>query len=324
MYPLSWWYWTSLATFLVLSLFLSTYLSSPPSLFSFYIFLSSKSGSFGQHNSSSGSEATEVKPDVEESTLSELVPSVDDCTSQCSDTEVDHDLNGHSTLRPCRSRPNDTYTVTETADDLELETDGTSRCLSSTAPLGNDAETPLSDEELDKEFDIDFISKDTYDQTCKEDKASSYIEFPCIEPADSISVSSYVSSSRSGVLDAMDEPRNMRQGQPAAANDTTSPSSDPGMLIWMENAMRSQTATAMTLALLDQTLILKGNLRLHLHVVQLLVTWFPPSQRQSWTWPVNPAAGALRISPIPLKKPAPHPQTKNWTMSWTLSRTAVF
>ncbi len=170
-----------------------------------------------------------MKPDVEESTLSELVPSVDDCTSQCSDTEVDHDLNGHSTLRPCRSRPNDTYTVTETADDLELETDGTSRCLSSTAPLGNDAETPLSDEELDKEFDIDFISKDTYDQTCKEDKASSYIEFPCIEPADSISVSSYVSSSRSGVLDAMDEPRNMRQGQPAAANDTTSPSSDPGI-----------------------------------------------------------------------------------------------
>ncbi|XP_042600349.1 C-Jun-amino-terminal kinase-interacting protein 2-like [Cyprinus carpio] len=186
-------------------------------------------GSFGQHNSSSGSEATEVKPDVEESTLSELVPSVDDCTSQCSDTEVDHDLNGHTKRRPCHSRPNDTYTVTtETADDPELENDGTSRCLSSTAPLGNDAETPLSDEELDKEFDIDFISKDTYDQTCKEDEASSYIEFPCIEPAESISVSSYVSSSRSDVLDAMDEPRSMRQGQPAA-NDTTSPSSDPGI-----------------------------------------------------------------------------------------------
>ncbi|XP_016339063.1 C-Jun-amino-terminal kinase-interacting protein 2-like isoform X1 [Sinocyclocheilus anshuiensis] len=186
-------------------------------------------GSFGQHNSSSGSEATEVKPDVEESTLSELDPSVDDCTSQCSDTEVDHDLNGHTKRRPCRSRPNDTYTVTtETADDPELENDGTSRCLSSTAPLGNDAETPLSDEELDKEFDIDFISKDTYDQTCKEDEASSYVEFPCIEPAESISVSSYVSSSRSDVLDAMDELRNMRQGQPAA-NDTTSPSSDPGI-----------------------------------------------------------------------------------------------
>ncbi|XP_016370607.1 C-Jun-amino-terminal kinase-interacting protein 2-like [Sinocyclocheilus rhinocerous] len=186
-------------------------------------------GSFGQHNSSSGSEATEVKPDVEESTLSELVPSVDDCTSQCSDTEVDHDLNGHTKRRPCRSRPSDTYTVTtETADDPELENDGTSRCLSSTAPLGNDAETPLSDEELDKEFDIDFISKDTYDQTCKEDEASSYVEFPCIEPAESIFVSSYVSSSRSDVLDAMDELRNMRQGQPAA-NDTTSPSSDPGI-----------------------------------------------------------------------------------------------
>ncbi|XP_059421261.1 C-Jun-amino-terminal kinase-interacting protein 2-like isoform X2 [Carassius carassius] len=187
-------------------------------------------GSFGQHNSSSGSEVNVVKPDVEESTLSELVPSVDDCTSQCSDTEVDHDLNGHAKRRPCRSRPNDTYTVTtETADDPELENDGTSRCLSSTAPLGNDAETPLSDEDLDKEFDIDFMSNDTYDQTCKEAEASSYIEFPCIEQAESISVSSYVSSSRSDVLDAMDEPRNMHLGQPAAANDTTSPSSDPGI-----------------------------------------------------------------------------------------------
>ncbi len=162
---------------------------------------------FGQHNSSSGSEATEVKPDVEESTLSELVPSVDDCTSQCSDTEVDHDLNGHShfdlaALDPMTLIPWQKPLMTSSWKPM-----ATSRCLSSTAPLGNDAETPLSDEELDKEFDIDFISKDTYDQTCKEDKASSYIEFPCIEPADSISVSSYVSSSRSGVLDAMDEPR---------------------------------------------------------------------------------------------------------------------
>lgn len=170
-----------------------------------------------------------MKPDVEESTLSELVPSVDDCTSQCSDTEVDHDLNGHAKRRPCCSRPNDTYTVTtETADDPELENDGTSRCLSSTAPLGNDAETPLSDEELDKEFDIDFMSKESYEQTCKDAEGSSYIEFPCIEPTESISVSSYVSSSRSDVLDAMDEPRNMHQGQAAAENDT-SPSSDPGI-----------------------------------------------------------------------------------------------
>ncbi|XP_051580626.1 C-Jun-amino-terminal kinase-interacting protein 2-like isoform X1 [Myxocyprinus asiaticus] len=185
-------------------------------------------GSFGQHNSSGSSEATEVKPDVEESTLIELVPSVDDCTSQCSDTEVDHDLNGHAKHRPCCSRPtNDTYTViTETADDLEMENDGTSRCLSSTAPLGNEAETPLSDEELDKEFDIDFMSMEIYDQTCKE--AEGYVEFPCIEPTESVSV-----SSRSDILDTVDEPRDMLQGRPAAApdaaNDTTSPSSDPGI-----------------------------------------------------------------------------------------------
>lgn len=173
-----------------------------------------------------------MKPDVEESTLSELAPSVDDCTSQCSDTEVDHDLNGHAKRRSCRSRPsNDTYTVTtETADDPELENDGTSRCLSSTAPLGNDAETPLSDEELDKDFEIDFMSKETYDQACKEVEACSYVEFPCIEPTESISVCSYVSSSRSDVLEAVDEPRHMLQSQrDAAANDTTSPSSDPGI-----------------------------------------------------------------------------------------------
>nr|XP_055030459.1 C-Jun-amino-terminal kinase-interacting protein 2 isoform X1 [Misgurnus anguillicaudatus]XP_055030460.1 C-Jun-amino-terminal kinase-interacting protein 2 isoform X1 [Misgurnus anguillicaudatus] len=189
-------------------------------------------GSFGQHNSSGSSEVPVVKPEGEESTLSELVTSVDDCTSQCSDTEVDHDLNGHARRQPCRSRPsNDTYTVTtETADDPDLENDGTSRCLSSTAPLGNDAETPLSDEELDKEFDIDFMSKEIYDQACKETDGCSYIEFPCIEPSESISVCSYVSSSRSDVLEAVDEPRHVLLGQPdAAANDSTSPSSDPGI-----------------------------------------------------------------------------------------------
>ncbi|KAI7802163.1 C-Jun-amino-terminal kinase-interacting protein 2 isoform X1 [Triplophysa rosa] len=189
-------------------------------------------GSFGQHNSSGSSEVTVVKPDVEESTLRELAPSVDDCTSQCSDTEVDHDLNGHAKHQPCCSRlTNDTYTVTtETADDPELENDSTSRCLSSTAPLGNDAETPLSDEELDKDFEIDFMSKETYDQACKDGEGSSYVEFPCIEPTESVSFCSYVSSSRSDVLEAVDEPRHMLQSRPdAAANDTTSPSSDPGI-----------------------------------------------------------------------------------------------
>ncbi|XP_051952740.1 C-Jun-amino-terminal kinase-interacting protein 2-like [Xyrauchen texanus] len=190
-------------------------------------------GSFCQHNSSGGSEVTEVKPDTEDTTLSELVPSTDDCTSQCSDTEVDHDLNGHGKRQTCCSRPtNDTYTVnSETADDPELENDGTSRCFSSTAPLGNEAETPLSDEELDKEFDIDFMGKEYYDQTCMD--AEGYVEFPCIEPIELVSVSSYVSSSRSDILDAVDEPRDMLQARPVAApdaaDDTTSPSSDPGI-----------------------------------------------------------------------------------------------
>ncbi|KAK1785020.1 hypothetical protein P4O66_018449 [Electrophorus voltai] len=162
----------------------------------------------------------------------------DDCISQYSDTEVDHDLNGHAKQRMCRPRPNDTYTITtETADDPELENDltldGTSKCLSSTAPLGNDAETPLSDEELDKEFEIDFISKETYDVSSKQAEGSSYVEFPSIEPTELASVTSHVLLNQSDI-DATNEPCDMPQNvlatSPAAAsNDTTSPSSDPGI-----------------------------------------------------------------------------------------------
>ncbi|XP_072551363.1 C-Jun-amino-terminal kinase-interacting protein 2 isoform X2 [Salminus brasiliensis] len=190
-------------------------------------------GSFGQHNSSSGHEITEVKPTVEV-TIEEHVPSGDDCISQCSDTEVDHDLNGHAKHRLCNSRPNDTYTITtETVDDPELENDltldGTSKCLSSTAPLGNGAETPLSDEELDKEFDIDFMGKESYDLTCREAEGSSYVEFPSIELAELAAASSRVLSSRSDV-DAGGEAGDLPHNQPAAvANDTASPSSDPGI-----------------------------------------------------------------------------------------------
>ncbi|XP_007233908.2 C-Jun-amino-terminal kinase-interacting protein 2 isoform X1 [Astyanax mexicanus] len=191
-------------------------------------------GSFGQHNSSGGHEITEVKSTVEV-TIEEHVPSGDDCISQCSDTEVDHDLNGHAKHRLCHPRPNDTYTITtETVDDPELENDitldGTSKCLSSTAPLGNDAETPLSDEELDKEFDIDFMTKESYDLTCRDAESSSYVEFPKIELAELASASSHMLSRRSDV-DAAEEAGDFPHNQPAAAaaNDTTSPSSDPGI-----------------------------------------------------------------------------------------------
>lgn len=197
---------------------------------SFFLLFSSLlyfSGSFGQHNSTGGPEVTRVKPTVE-GTLEERVSSGDDCASQCSDTEVDHDLNGHAKRRQCRPRPDDTYTITtETADDPELENDltmdGTSKCLSSTAPLGNDAETPLSDEE----FDIDFINQEAFDLTCKEERSSSYVEFPSIEPTDPSSLSTHALSSQS---EPGDEASDLPQNQSAAAsNDTTSPSSDPGI-----------------------------------------------------------------------------------------------
>lgn len=106
--------------------------------------------------------------------------------------------------------------------------DGTSKCLSSTAPLGNDAETPLSDEELDKEFEIDFMSQETFDLTCKEEEGSSYVEFPSIEPTDPSSLSAHALS----IIQPRDESCDLPQIQPAAAassNDTTSPSSDPGI-----------------------------------------------------------------------------------------------
>ncbi|XP_038856315.1 C-Jun-amino-terminal kinase-interacting protein 2-like [Salvelinus namaycush] len=179
-------------------------------------------GSFGQHKSHLGS---------------------DEVINSSADHEVDHDLNNadhnHKSSRSCMStqrRPTDTYTVnTKSGLDLELENDpdGTSRCLSSTAPIGgNDgADTPLSGEELEKDFDVEFMCKETYDMACKENQSSVYVEFPSIEPCELASFSSYMPSSRSDVLD---QSRSTDQSElPAtaneAANDSTSPSSDPGI-----------------------------------------------------------------------------------------------
>ena len=154
--------------------------------------------------------------------------------SQCSDTEVDHALNGKCRPgRPCRSHTNDTYTITsETADDPDpdndMTLDGTSKCLSSTAPLGNGEEgeeeegtqTPLSDAELDRVFDGDDYTGPP---------GGGYVEFPCIEYSEAASFSSYVSSSRSEPLPEADRHGNEEARAPVAAHDSTSPSSDPGI-----------------------------------------------------------------------------------------------
>eukprot|EP00063_Salmo_salar_P029074 XP_014003909.1 PREDICTED: C-Jun-amino-terminal kinase-interacting protein 2-like [Salmo salar] len=202
---------------------------------------SQSKGSFGQHKSHLGSDEV-INSSADPSTLTSRVSSLDD-HSQCSDTEVDHDLNNadhnHKRSRSCMStqrRPTDTYTVTtESGLDRELENDpdGTSRCLSSTAPIGgNDgADTPLSGEELEKDFDVEFMCKETYDMACKENQSSVYVEFPSIEPCELAFFSSYMPSSRSDVLD---QSRSTDQSElPAtaneAANESTSPSSDPGI-----------------------------------------------------------------------------------------------
>ncbi|XP_072241767.1 C-Jun-amino-terminal kinase-interacting protein 2 isoform X2 [Leuresthes tenuis] len=191
---------------------------------------SQSKGSFGQHNSHPRStDFSESKTDTSIQTA--RVPSVDE-HSQCSDTEVDHDLNSDHNHKHSNRRATDTYTITSESGmepENDLDPDGTSRCLSSTAPMGaNDsADTPLSDEELDKDFEVEFMCKETYDMVCKENQ-SSYVEFPSIEPSEPPSFSSYQSSSRSEALDhsnSSDAPATTE----AAANDSTSPSSDPGI-----------------------------------------------------------------------------------------------
>ncbi|KAJ8392292.1 hypothetical protein AAFF_G00076560 [Aldrovandia affinis] len=186
-------------------------------------------GSFGQHKTSSGTGAG-LEPGTEHTGPVATVPAIEE-PSQCSDTEVDHDLNSDSAKKCQSAQANNTYTVTsESAVDPELENDVTSNCLS-TAPVGGDAGTPLSDEEdFDKEFDD--MCKESYNPVCNGTECSSYVEFPPIEHCELASFSSYVSSSsRSDELGGAHSEANLgSQGHPSAAShDTTSPSSDPGI-----------------------------------------------------------------------------------------------
>ncbi|XP_070829328.1 C-Jun-amino-terminal kinase-interacting protein 2 isoform X2 [Chaetodon trifascialis] len=190
---------------------------------------SQSKGSFGQHKSQPCSGSV-IEPKADPSIQKARVPSVDE-HSQCSDTEVDHDLNSGHNHKHSNRCATDTYTITSESGmepENDLDPDGTSRCLSSTAPMGvNDgADTPLSDEELEKDFEVEFMCKETYDMVCKE---SSYVEFPCIEPSEPASFSSYVSSSRSDALDQSNSSNGPPSAMEAGANDSTSPSSDPGI-----------------------------------------------------------------------------------------------
>ncbi|XP_054891575.1 C-Jun-amino-terminal kinase-interacting protein 2 isoform X2 [Poeciliopsis prolifica] len=187
-------------------------------------------GSFGQHRSNPcPSEFTDSKTDPTIQTA--RVPSVDE-HSQCSDTEVDHDLNSDHNHKHSNRRATDTYTITSESGmepENDPDPDGTSHCLSSTAPMGGNegADTPLSDEELEKDFEVEFMCKEAYDMVCKE---SSYVEFPSIEPSEPSSFSRCHSSSRSEARDQSNH--SVTQTASAvgpAANDSTSPSSDPGI-----------------------------------------------------------------------------------------------
>ncbi|XP_057692099.1 C-Jun-amino-terminal kinase-interacting protein 2 isoform X2 [Corythoichthys intestinalis] len=181
--------------------------------------MSQNEGSFGQLKSHPG-DVIKPKPDTSR------VPSVDE-HSQCSDTEVDHDLNNSHNHKHLKRLATDTYTITNesgTEAGNDPDPDGTSRCLSSTAPLGgNDgADTPLSDDELDKDFEVEFMRKETYDMVCKENP-SSYVEFPCIEPYDPAPFSSDAPDKSK----SSDSPASAAQA--VAAQESHSPSSDPGI-----------------------------------------------------------------------------------------------
>ncbi|MEQ2185208.1 hypothetical protein GOODEAATRI_015912, partial [Goodea atripinnis] len=184
--------------------------------------------SFGQHRSHPcPAEFTESK--VDPSTQTARVPSIDE-HSQCSDTEVDHDLNSDHNRKHSNHCATDTYTITSKSGvepENDPDPDGTSRCLSSTAPMGGNegADTPLSDEELEKDFEVEFM----YKEICKENQ-SSYVEFPSIEPSEPASFCSYQSSSRSEAPDQSNSSdAEIASAVETAANDSTSPSSDPGI-----------------------------------------------------------------------------------------------
>ncbi|XP_061106839.1 C-Jun-amino-terminal kinase-interacting protein 2 isoform X2 [Conger conger] len=189
---------------------------------------SQSKGSFGQHKASSGPDPG-AEPRTDRIGPTETVSAEEE--AQGSDTEVDHDLNSDSAKRCPSGQANDTYTVTsESTADPELD-DGTSNCLS-TAPVGGDGGTPLSDEEeFDQEFDI--MCKEGYDPPCKGAEGLSYVEFPSIEPFEPPSFSSYVSSSSRSDADSgaarSDSQAGLQDAASAASHDTNSPSSDPGI-----------------------------------------------------------------------------------------------
>uniref|UniRef100_A0A3B3WLB6 Mitogen-activated protein kinase 8 interacting protein 2 n=1 Tax=Poecilia mexicana TaxID=48701 RepID=A0A3B3WLB6_9TELE len=82
---------------------------------------------------------------------------------------------------------------------------------------------------VSQDFEVEFICKEAYDMVCKENQ-SSYVEFPSIEPSEPASFSSYHSSRRSEAPDQSihSDTQTVSAVEPAA-NDSTSPSSDPGI-----------------------------------------------------------------------------------------------
>ncbi|XP_018611224.2 C-Jun-amino-terminal kinase-interacting protein 2-like [Scleropages formosus] len=195
-------------------------------------------GAADQHKMSSGSEC-EMEPSKDAEATEQSIPTGDEMSQHC-DGGADPDLKSDCVegWLPQSGQANDTYTVnTASAIDPELDNDltldGASRCLSSTAPAENDAVTPLTDDDFDRDFDIDFLCKEGSDLVYKAGESSSYVEFPPIEPDEPASVSIHLSSSSRSNEEfgrAYGEHHAGNGGSASAgSNDTNSPSSDPGI-----------------------------------------------------------------------------------------------
>ncbi|KAM8892310.1 C-Jun-amino-terminal kinase-interacting protein 2 isoform 3-T3 [Spinachia spinachia] len=103
-------------------------------------------GSFGQHNTHPRSgEANEPRADP--SIRTTRVPSVDE-HSQCSDTEVDHDLNSDHNHKHSKQRATDTYTITRIAD---MNQQGYT-----TSDQDKDLSSPGSDSDIEGELEAAF------------------------------------------------------------------------------------------------------------------------------------------------------------------------
>ncbi|XP_043944538.1 C-Jun-amino-terminal kinase-interacting protein 2 isoform X2 [Protopterus annectens] len=196
----------------------------------------SPTGSFGHQNMSTSSDAGMELHHIRTTSCSSNVAHDDD-VSQGSDTELESANGSSMRLYPSR-RASETYTLTlETKagpeQELDITLDTTSKCLTPSNPI-NDAGTPLSDEELEKDFLVDPECERT--ETSSEPRSDEADISPLGFESNlfhSEPTHSQMSSNRQffeAVESAHCSSVGPIAGRPSiSSNETSSPSSDPGI-----------------------------------------------------------------------------------------------